>query len=72
MPRSVLEQALDAMEGCRIEYDYHGNPMDASDRDVIEASAALRAALKQQQVEQVDDEVKPWKCIKLGKSKRMV
>lgn len=42
IPRSV-EQALEAMENCRVEYDYHGRPMGIPDRDVIEARTALRA-----------------------------
>lgn len=45
---SVLKQVLDALEGCRIEYDFHGNPMDSSDKDVIKAIEALRAELENQ------------------------
>ena len=52
LPREVVTQALDALEGCRVEYDYHGNPVDASDQDVINARTVLRAALEQPQGEQ--------------------
>ena len=51
LPREVVTQALDALEGCRVEYDYHGNPVDASDQDVINARNVLRAALEQSQGE---------------------
>lgn len=51
LPREVVTQALDALEGCRVEYDYHGNPVDASDQDVINASTVLRAALEQPQIQ---------------------
>lgn len=52
LPREVVTQLLDALEGCRVEYDYHGKPVDASDQDVINAHTVLRAALGQPQGEQ--------------------
>ena len=45
--RKAAEMALEALEGCRIEYDYFGNPMNESDVDVIKAIEALRTALAQ-------------------------
>lgn len=43
--RKTAKMALDALENARIEYDYHGNPMDKCDVDVIAAADALRAVL---------------------------
>ncbi len=43
--RKTAKMALDALENARIEYDYHGNPMDKCDADVIAAADALRAVL---------------------------
>ena len=51
LPRSVLEQALEALES-GIQYDYHGNPYSDNDAARCVASDALRAALEQPQVEQ--------------------
>ena len=73
--RTVMELALEALEGCRIEYDYHGNPMDASDRDVIEARSALRTAIKQTQspAEQYLGMVPPgWKLVPVEPTRDMI
>jgi hypothetical protein len=43
--RKTAKMALDALENARIEYDYHGQPMDKCDADVIAAADALRAVL---------------------------
>lgn len=43
--RELMQQALDALENARLEYDYHGNPMDKCDADVIAAADTLRAAI---------------------------
>jgi hypothetical protein len=43
--RKTAKIALDALENARIEYDYHGQPMDKCDADVIAAADALRAVL---------------------------
>jgi hypothetical protein len=43
--RKTAKMALDALENARIEYDYHGQPMDKCDADVIAAVDALRAVL---------------------------
>ena len=45
MTIEAMKQALEALEGCRIDYDYHGNPMDVSDVDVLNAITALRQAI---------------------------
>jgi hypothetical protein len=42
----AARQALDALENVRIEYDYHGNPYDECDLDIIKAADALRAVLQ--------------------------
>jgi hypothetical protein len=42
---AALQLALHALENARIEYDYHGNPMDKCDADVITAVDTLRAAI---------------------------
>lgn len=44
---ATLQQALYALENARLEYDYHGNPLDDCDADVIAAADALRAAIVQ-------------------------
>ena len=43
---ALLRQALEALENSRIEYDFHGNPYDEDNADVIKATAALRERLK--------------------------
>ena len=43
---ALLRQALEALENSRIEYDYHGNPMDECDAVVVKAVDALRERLK--------------------------
>jgi hypothetical protein len=56
-----MKQALEALEGCRIDYDYHGNPMDISDIDVLNAIESLSQAIEQaekQDVEQSSTESK--------------
>lgn len=42
---AALQLALHALENARLEYDYHGNPMDKCDADVIAAVDTLRAAI---------------------------
>jgi hypothetical protein len=42
---AALRLALKALENARLEYDYHGNPMDKCDADVIAAVDTLRAAI---------------------------
>lgn len=49
MSIEAMKQWLEALEGCRIEYDYHGNPMDISDINVLNAITALRQAIEQQE-----------------------
>lgn len=51
MPRAVVEQALECLEG-NISYDFHGNPYEESDELMQTAAANLRAALEQPQAEQ--------------------
>lgn len=65
LPREVVTRLLDALEGCRVEYDYHGKPVDASDQDVINARTVLRAALEQSHGEYepvVEHELKDVRC----------
>jgi len=42
---ALLRQALEALEGARIDYDYHGNATDISDQDILKAIAALKERL---------------------------
>jgi hypothetical protein len=42
---AALQLALHALENARLEYDYHGNPMDKCDADVIAAADVLRATI---------------------------
>ena len=42
---ALLRQALEALENSRIEYDFHGNPYDEDNADVIKAIDALRQRL---------------------------
>jgi hypothetical protein len=42
---TALQVALHALENARLEYDYHGNPMDKCDADVIAAVDTLRAVI---------------------------
>jgi hypothetical protein len=42
---ALLRQALEALENSRIEYDFHGNPYDEDNANVIKAIAALRERL---------------------------
>jgi len=42
---AALQMALHALENARLEYDYHGNPMDKCDADVIVAVDVLRAVI---------------------------
>jgi len=42
---AALQVALHALENARLEYDYHGNPMDKCDADVIAAVDTLRAVI---------------------------
>jgi hypothetical protein len=42
---AALRLALEALENARLEYDYHGNPMDKCDADVIAAADTLRAVI---------------------------
>lgn len=43
--RSVMQQALHALDYARVEYDNHGMPMDECDRNVELAAVALMEAL---------------------------
>ena len=47
--RKAVEQALEALDMARIEFDYHGNPLDSSDAAVLFAAATLRQALEAEQ-----------------------
>ena len=51
--RNAAQMALEALENCRIEYDYHGNPMDEENANLLKAITALRAALAQPEQEPV-------------------
>jgi hypothetical protein len=37
--------ALEALENCRIEYDYHGNPIDEENANLLKSIDTLRTAL---------------------------
>ena len=43
--REAAQQALEALENCRIEYDYHGNPIDEENANLLKSIDTLRAAL---------------------------
>lgn len=46
--RETMKLALEALENAPIEYDFHGNPMDAEFGKQLDAAiAALRQALEQ-------------------------
>lgn len=47
--RQAAEQALEVLDMARIEFDYHGNPLDSSDAAVLFAVATLRQALESEQ-----------------------
>ena len=50
IPKKVAEQVLEALGSARVKYDFHGNPLDACDKGVIDAADALYAALEQSKV----------------------
>lgn len=43
--REAAQQALEASENYRIEYDYHGNPIDEENANLLKSIDTLRAAL---------------------------
>ena len=47
MSIEAMRLALEALEGVRIEYDFHGNPLYDEDKKIDPAITALRQAIEQ-------------------------
>ena len=47
MSIEAMRLALEALEGVRIEYDFHGNPLYDEDKKIDPAITVLRQAIKQ-------------------------
>lgn len=51
---TTLQQILEALENARIEYDFHGNPLDVCDVNMLMAIKSLRQVIESKQQENIE------------------